>query len=248
MKAMTMRFLLAAALLSLCSPAAAQETPCTANDKPCVMKELETIAAGIDNKSWRDQTYRELAKSYTYEGLEDRAIALIGRIETPDTRAMTIRGIGFAAADSQWDKTRYAVLWAKLDAEAKKIEHLPSQGIAWTYIAMAQAFAGDDEAATATARAMENAALKHKAFGESAEIQAERGDFSAAMASIAEIDSSAYRNKAYRTVAKIFTDGGKLQEAYDTAMKIDNPYTKAQALQTLLNRGNPEEDEVKTEE
>jgi hypothetical protein len=238
-----------AAFIPLEATAQDTATPCAATDKPCVMKELEALAPQIDKQSWRDQTYRELAKAYTYEGMEDSAIALIGKIMTPDTKAMTIRGIGFAAADDKWnDKARYDRLWERLSAEAAKIEDLPSQGIAWTYIAMAQAFAHDDEGATRTALAMKNDALRHKALGESAEIQAERGDYAAAMVSIGHIDSVAFRNKAYRTVAKIFTDRGLLKEAYDTASKIDNPYTKAQALQLIVNEGNPEEADIKHKE
>lgn len=215
---------------------------CAIQDKLCIMAQIKNSAAAIEKTAWRDQTYRELAKSYTYEGQESLALALIGKIETPDTRAMTIRGIGMAAADSGWEKARYDALFANLAEEAKKIDHPPSQAIAWTYIAMAQAFAGDDAGAAATAGAMENDALRHKAFGETAEIQAERGDFTAAMASIASIDSSSYRNKAYATVSKIFTERGKLQEAYDTALKIDNAYSRAQALQRVVNHGNPEEE------
>jgi hypothetical protein len=231
------------------APAPLPAATCPAGDKPCMMKEVETLAAAIENKSWRDQTYRELAKSYTYEGLENLAIPLIAKIETPDTKAMTIRGIGFAAADDKWtDKARYDALWDKLAIEAKKIDHPPSQGIAWTYIAMAQAFAKDDAAATKTALAMENEALRHKALGESAEIQADRGDFPAAMASIGHIGSAAFRNKAYRTVANIFTGKGLTQDAYNTAAKIDNPYTRAQALQAIVNHGNPEEVKVESEE
>lgn len=223
------------------APASIPAATCQATDKPCLLKEQETLAAAIDNKSWRDQTYRELAKSYTHAGMENAAVALIDKIETPDTKAMTIRGIGFAAADEKWDRARYDTLWQTLSAEAKKITHAPSQGIAWTYIAMAQAFARDDAAATKTALAMENEALRHKALGESAEIQAERGDFKAAMDSIGHIGAVSFRNKAYRTIAKIFTDDGRLQEAYDTAAKIDNPYMRAMALQAILNHGNPEE-------
>lgn len=229
-------------------PALAGET-CNGSDKVCVMGQMEGIIANIENKSWRDQSYRELAKSYTYAGMPDKAIPLIDKIESPDTKAMTIRGIGFAAADSKWDKARYDELFKKLAVEAKKITHPPSQGIAWTYIAMAQAFAGDNAGATATARSMENDALRHKAFGESAEIQAERGDFDTAMASIAEIDSLSYRNKAYRTVSKILTEHNLLDEAYQAAMKIEgNPEAQVQSMQVILNHGNPEEDEMRLKE
>lgn len=218
------------------------EAACDSADKLCIMEEIKQQAALIEQKSWRDKTYRELAKSYTYEGYEDKAITLIGMIETPDTKAMTIRGIGMAAADNKWpEKARYDTLFTKLTAEAKKITHAPSFAIAFTYIAMAQAFAGDDAGAMATAKGMKNEALRNKAYGETAEIQAERHDFDAAMASIAEINSLAFRNKAYGIVANIFTKTGKLDKAYASASKIDNAYSKAQAYQKIINYGNDEE-------
>ena len=107
---------------------------------------------------------------------------------------------------------------------------------------MAQAFAHDDVGATATAKAMKNDALRHKAFGETAEIQAERGDFAAAMQSIAHIDSTSFRNKAYGTVAGIFIKEDRLKDAYEAAQKIDNPVARTQILQDIINHGNEEED------
>ena len=221
---------------------------CDAQDKVCILNELEAVAAKIEKQSWRDKAYREMAKTFTYEGLEDRAIAVLNKIENPDTRALTIRGIGFAAADRDWSRERYNTLFKKLTAEAQKIDHPPSFGIALTYIAMAQAFAHDDAGATATAKSMENDALRHKAFGESAEIQAERGDYDAAIASIAHIDSLPFRNKAHRIVSKIFVQRGELKKAYDTAKKIENPYMQAQAFQLIVNAGNPEEEIGRDEE
>ena len=106
---------------------------------------------------------------------------------------------------------------------------------------MSQAFAGDDAGATKTAKSMENDALRNKAFGETAEIQAERKDFDAAMTSISHINTSSFRNKAYRIVSKIFANHGAIEEAYKSANLIDNPYMKAEALQYILNRDNPEE-------
>lgn len=221
---------------------------CTTTDKLCIMAEIKNTAATIKEQSWRDKAYRELAKSYTYAGHEDKAIALIADIKTPDTKAMTIRGIGMAAADSKWkskilvrDQKRYNALFTALTLQADNIEHLPSRGIAYTYIAMAQAFAKDDDGAMITAKSMKNDALRNKAFGESAEIQAERGDFDAAMASIAEIGLLSFRNKAHATISRIFTKKGKLDDAYDAAQKIDNAYLKSQVLQTLINYGNDEE-------
>lgn len=239
-----MQFLITVILIVfglICFPYNAQ-AGCQATDKACLMQELKDIAPQIDNKSWRDKSYRELAKSYTYEGLEDKAIELIGVIQTPDTKAMTIRGIGFAAADNEWpDKERYNKLFKTLTVEANKIEHPPSKAIAFTYIAMAQAFAKDDAGAMKTAKSMENEALRHKAFAESAEIQAERGDFDAAMESIQQIGSVAFSNKAYGIISNIFLKKKMLQEAYNSANKITNFYKKAQALQNIINFGNEEE-------
>jgi hypothetical protein len=223
-------------------PDAHAQAPCSVTDKLCLMQEVEDTAKKIENKGWRDKTYRELAKSYAYAGHKDKAIALITKIETPDTKAMTIRGIGFAAADSKWSKEQYNALFAQLTLEADKIEHLPSQAIAYTYVAMAQAFAHDDAGAMATAKAMENDALRHKAFAETAEIQAERGDSTAAFASIQAIDSAAFKNKAYATIAKIFTKQGQLESAYKAAQNIDNTYNRTQILQNILNKGNREEE------
>lgn len=230
------------ALLLLFSQTQALAQACSVKEKLCIMEQAEGIIANIDNDSWRDKAYRELAKSYTYEGQPDKAIALIPKIQNADTKAMTIRGIGFAAADRSWQRHKYNDLFQKLDKAAQTIDHPPSHAIAYTYISMAQAFAKDDEGAMKTAASIENNALRHKAFGETAEIQAERGDFKAAMDSIVEIDSLAFRNKSYRLVSKIFTKQGRLQEAYEAAMKINNPYTQAQSLQTILNYGNPEEE------
>lgn len=216
--------------------------PCSAKDKPCIMADLERQIALIEKQSWKDKAYRELAKSYTYEGMESEAIALISKIQTPDTRAMTIRGIGMAAADSRWrNKERYNNLFTTLAAEADKIEHAPSKGIAYTYIAMSQAFAGDDEGAFVTAKGMENDALRNKAFAESAEIQAERGDFQWAMKNIAEIDSEAFANKAYGIIAHIFIKEGKLTRAYEASMMISNAYKRVEVRQAILNYGNKEE-------
>lgn len=228
----------------LTNPARAEDKPCAAQDKKCVMAEMLKLTDKIDNPAWRDQSYRELAKSLTYEGMYDEAITLINKIGNPDTKAMTIRGIGFAAADGHWPRARYDDLFAKLSVAAKNITDPSGQAIAWTYIAMAQAFALDDEGATKTAMSMENPALRHKAFGETAEIQAERGDPKAAMESIAHIDSASYKNKAYRNIAKILVDRGDLSAAYKAARMIDNPYTQVQVMQMIVNHGNPEEDDA----
>jgi hypothetical protein len=215
---------------------------CQATNTACVMDEIYTLSSKIDKSSWRDKTLRELAKSYTHEGKEKKAIDLIEKIENPDTKALTIRGIGFAAADNKWnDIERYKALFNTLALEAEKIEHKPSYAIAYTYIAMAQAFAGDNQGAMSTAKSMQDSALRNKAFGETAEIQAEQGDIENALLSIAQIDSLSFRNKAYSTIAKIFTKAGDAPNAYQAAQKIENAYLKSQALQNIVNINNAEE-------
>ncbi len=229
-------------LLFLTLPAHAEAPKaCDAQDHLCLMAELEALIPSIENQSWKDKSLRELAKSYTAAGQEDKALALIPQVENADTKAMTIRGIGFAAADAGWpEPARYTALFEALVKEAQKIDHPPSQGIAWTYIAMAQAFAGDDAGATATAKAMTNEALRNKAFGENAEIQAERGDVEAALASIGHIKSEAFRNKSYRLVSKILMEGGHKDDAYKAAGRITNAYTKAEALQFIIGHEDKE--------
>lgn len=213
---------------------APSSAPCAATDTACLLPQLEALTGKIENVSWRDQTYRELAKLYMAKGMTEEALALIPRVETPDTRAMTIRGIGMEAAKLNLSPEALAALFKALRVEADKIEHPPSLGIALTYIAMSQAFAGDDEGAYATAKSMTNDALRHKAFGENAEIQAERGDLDAALHSLAAIEDSSFRNKAHDIVARIFADHKLYDQAMTTAGKIENDYHKSQAILYIL--------------
>ena len=212
---------------------------CTAEDRACVLNAIETISADIDRASWRDQTYRELAKTRAFEGDIDGALSVIDKITTPDTKALTIRGVGMAAAELKLPQEDYQSWFEKLRIKAEGIEHPPSYAIALTYIAMAQAFAGDNDGAWATAADMENDALRHKAYGETAEIQAERGDFKAARISISKIESLSFRNKAYSTVSKILADREYYQDALDAAVMIENAYKKANALQYVLDVQKP---------
>lgn len=228
-------------------PAKAED--CALKDRACVITSLRTTADQIETPAWRDQTYRELAKTLAFEGDIDGAIALIPKIENQDTKAMTIRGIGMAAADTKHSKEDYVVIFQKLREAANKITDAPSYAIALTYIAMSQAFAGDNDGAWRTASEMSNEALRHKAYGETAEIQAEEGDAAAAMKSIGFITSSAYQNKAYATVSKILADKDHLEDALKAAQAVTNPYKKAEALQYLLDKQKPREvPHSKTEE
>lgn len=236
-KALNMKLgLVALTVITFCFTPSQGVAKCSATDKLCVMAEIKKTADSIENISWREKSYSDLARSYTNAGHESKAVALIDEITKPAMKATTIHIIGESAAKSKWqDKKRYQALFEKLAKKADKIEHKPSYAIAYTYIAMAQASSGDNKGAMATAQNMGNDALRHKAFAEISEIQAKRRNFDAAMASIKEIESSSYRNKAYGSVSRIFLKKGELESAYTAAEKIDNPYARAQALQNLIN-------------
>lgn len=216
-------------------PAPAQPVCGSAADRACIAAEIMKSADATEEKSWRDQTLRDLSASLTYDNKVDEAIALVAKISNPDTQAMTIRTIGMTAAlYGKQSPDQLKETFAKLDKAAAGITHPAANAIAYTYIAMAQAFAGLDDDAWATAGAMTNPALKHKAFGETAEIQAERGDIDAAMQSISKIDAASFRNKAYQNVGGILIKAGKYDEALRAFSAIDNPMKRAQGLQDLL--------------
>lgn len=223
----------------------AQETNqnpiCPVKDRACILKQVVEDTALINNTAWRDQTYREIAKTYAFDKEFALAVGIIAKIQTPDTKAMTIRGIGMAIAPQGYNQKDLDIMFSTLRAEAEKISHPASYAIALTYIAMAQAFAGDNEGAWKTASDMKNDALRHKAFGETAEIQAEKGDFKSAQISIEKIENLSFRNKAYNIVSRILSDHDLFQDAYTAANAITNPYKKAQATQYMLDKQNPRE-------
>lgn len=223
------------------SPPEGDDPSCALADRTCILKVIETESGKIETVTWRDQTYRELAKTKAFEGDMPGAVALIQKIKTPDTQAMTIRGIGMAVADIKLPPEERIKVFADLRKQAETISHKPSYAIALTYIAMAQAFAGDNEASWATAASMENIALRHKAYGETAEIQAERGDFAAVQKTLGFVDDPAYRSKAYGVITKILADRNFLDDALKAAMAITNPYQKAVALQYVLDKQKPRE-------
>jgi len=217
------------------SQAFAQSACSSAADRACITAEILKSAQSVEEASWRDQTYRDLSASLTYDKKVDDAIALVPKISNPDTQAMTIRTIGMTAALYGKDSPdQLKETFKKLSAAAATIKHPAANAIAYTYIAMAQAFAGLDEDAWATAGAMQSPELKHKAYAETAEIQAERGDINAAMQSISKIDTASFRNKAYQSVATILIKAGKYDEALRSISAIDNPMKRAQGLQGLL--------------
>ena len=209
---------------------------CAIQDTPCLIKTLDALTASIPEDSWRDQTWREAAKLMAASGMIDEALAIIPKIKTPDTQAMTIRSIGMAAAEAKLPKEKLDDLFAKLRIEADKIEHPPSHAIALTYIGMSQAFAGDDAGAMATSASMTNVALRNKAYAETAEIQAERNDLPAVIKSIAAIEDEGYKDKELGIITKIFSDRAQYENAYEITKLIVNPYQKSQSLLYILTK------------
>ncbi len=220
-------------LLTIASPGNGLHAspPCAPpENRACLLAELETAANEINDPDWRDKVLRELAKTYASDGAYERAIALLPQIRSPDTKAMTIRGIGMAFAEKNPE-----TFFARLRAEADRIDHPPSHAIALTYISMAQARAGDDAGAAQTAAEMNNPALRNKAYAENAEIQAEREDLVAAFKSIEMIDDPAFRDKALRLVSEILAKEGNATGALVAARDIEDPLQRAQALQLFLD-------------
>jgi hypothetical protein len=109
---------------------------------------------------------------------------------------------------------------------------------------MAQAYAGDDTSAIATASDLKNDSLRNKAFAEASEIQAEKNRSAAALESIKYIDDLAFRDKAYLNVSKIYTKQMKYQDALEASEEITNAYQKSQALLFLLGHKITPEDKV----
>ncbi len=232
------RFMALALVFTLTGGQAHAQAPkcASAADRACMAAQILADSDQMENAQWKDQALRELAISLTYDKRVDDAIALVPKISNPDTQAMTIRGIGMTAALYGRDAPEeLKKTFAKLSKTADGIALPAANAIAQTYIAMAQAFAGLDDDAWKTASAMTNDALRHKAFGETAEIQAERGDVVKAMASISKIDVASFRNKSYDKVADILVKQGKYDAALQSAQMIDNPAKRAQALQNILH-------------
>lgn len=212
------------------------EVTCAATDKACMIKALDEMTAMIPEDKWRDQTWREAAKLMAASGMIDEALAIIPKIKTPDTQAMTIRGIGMAAAELKLPKEKLDEMFVKLRVEADKITHAPSHAIALTYIGMAQAFAGNDAGAMATAASMANPALRNKAYAEAAEVQAERNDLPAVLKSIAAIDDDGYKDKELGIITKIFADRAQYENALTVTKMIVNAYQKSQSLLYILTK------------
>lgn len=214
---------------------------CPDQKRACILDEIYKSTETIDNADWKDKTYRELAKTYAFEGNFEKAIEVMKHITNPDTTALTIRGVGMTIAQQKHNREDLNRMFARLQHEAGLIPHPPSNAIALTYIAMAQALSGDDNGAWKTAQSMSNAALRNKAYGETAEIQAEKGKFAAAQKSIEKIESLSFRNKAYGVVSKILADNGEYKQAYSAAISIENAYKKTQSLQYILDKQAPRE-------
>lgn len=207
-------------------------TSCQGRDLKCILDYTAMHLNAIKEDNWRDQIIRDLVMRYADSGYKDEAIALIPKVQNPDTKAMSIRAAGFGLAKYSHQESHATdrAYFTRLDELANTIKHDGARAIAFTYIAMGEALAGLDEDATQTALDMKNSALRNKALGESAEIQSERSDLVAAQKSIAHIDDAAFRDKAYTTTAEIFIKQGQYDNALAMAEKIQNAYKKNKVI------------------
>jgi hypothetical protein len=209
---------------------------CETVNTACLNSVIPSTIEGITEPRWRDFANRDYAIATAFDGDIDGAVEIIMKIENPDTKAMAIRATGMALAiHKDLSDVEYRAIFKKLDGAAATIDHEGARDIAYTYIAMAQAFAGLDQDATETTKAMVKPELKYKAFGETAEIQAQRGDFEAAMRSISMINSTAFKNKALGLVSNIFLKQDDYDRAFEAASQITNPTKKAGAYQKILD-------------
>lgn len=216
---------------------------CAGADQTCLLDLLDRDATAIPEQDWRDSTYRELAKLLARKGEEDKAVALLDKIKTPDTKAITIRGIGMNAAQFvKLTKEQYDALFAALTSKANSMRDLPSQAIALNYIAESQATAGDDAGSLKTALAMKNEEMRNKALYDSSKAQAAAGRIDALEAGINAINQVPFRDKARRTASQIRADAKDYDGALHLANEIENAYQKAQAvLYILVRQISPEE-------
>jgi len=215
---------------------AKEPNTCIYSDTICIMSQTETSIESISEPRWRNHAYRDLAVSHAFNDNIDKAVTLIEKIDNPDTQAMTVRAIGMALAiHKDLDIESYKSMFKKLDDFSKTITHEGARDIAYTYIAMAQAFAGLDDDAMTTTLAMNKPELKYKALGETAEIQAERGNYAEAIKSMNAIKSNSFKNKSLGLVSDIFVKQNKFDLAYKTAIQITNATKKANKLQKIIN-------------
>lgn len=220
---MTFRTLLLLTLV-LCPAAARAADSCPSSDaRACISARIFKDASSIDEPLSRDQVLRSLAASLTYDGQSDEAIALIGQISNPGTKAMTIRAIALTAITNG---TPSAILFEKLKDAAEKISQPESLMLAKTYIAVAE-----DPSKIGT---ITDPIQKHEAVAALSEIQATRGEIDKAMQSVSQIDDAAYRNISYQNIAGILLKKNMYDSALKAAEAIDAPAKRAQTMLDVL--------------
>lgn len=214
--------------------ALSQQINCDRENTRCLYDSLLQITEDIDNTNWKDQTYKEFSVLLTASNEPDQAINVIKLINNPDTKAMAIRANAMAITEHAFYQKKYSQLFENLITAANTIEHLPSKSIAYTYIAIAQAIAGDFNSALSTALSMENESLKNKALAEISELTAQRNQFNETVQALSSIQTSHYRDKASLNVSKIFSDNNKYDQAMKIMAMINSPYQKSQSLLTII--------------
>ncbi len=232
---MRLLYFLAFTFFLITSAQAADAPPlCASGDNTCLFTALQNATKNIDNDRYRDQTLRDMSKLMIHEKNFPAAIDLFHQIKSADTKAMTLRGIGVATAETDFLESDKKNIYTNLIEAAEEITEEDSRVIALRYVAKGQALAGFDDDAHATMRMIDNRSQRDKAFEEIAEVQAKQDKLGEAVKSIAAIESPPYRDRAYGAISKIFVHKENYESAIKTAQMIETPYNRAQALLLIL--------------
>jgi hypothetical protein len=224
----------------------AGKTSCKEDIRSCLLDDLKAAITKIDKQTWTDRALRDFAKVQAELGTVTPALKAAQKIDNPDTRAMALRGIAIAVAQSERYAPAQDTILAKISRQAKTMDHAPSRAIARTYIAKALAIAGHDRSAYETAAKIDNGDMRNKAYGAIAEAQARQGHTQAVITSLGKVDDAGYRNRQYKTTAKMLADKGDMKAARRLANAIEgNAVLRAGTLQALLNRISKKQDGVR---
>lgn len=207
---------------------------CAQDDFDCVLLKLQADMQSIPYQPWRDQTMRDMASLMTEQGRPNMAIRLIPEIQNPDTKAMTIRSIAVALADTTLSTDEKSAIYKTLIKEAQAMTHEPSQQIALRYIAKGQALSLFDDESRNTVMMITNPSQRDKAFAEIAEVQAKHGFTSRAIKTVKTIESESYRDQVYGNLTTILAKAGDFKAATSVSGLIKAPYNRTQALMAVV--------------
>ncbi len=204
------------------------------DDNACISSLLEETLENLENKSWRDQGYRDLAEMYVLQNRPGEALNAIAKINNPDTRAMAIRKSATAVSEIEVTDPEKTIMFEMFEQASKAIQHHPSMEIALTYLSIAMAEAGLFEEAVNAVPDITNVSLRNKAYAEIAEVQARHKNGTLAIQNIKKIETESFRNQAAKRVAGVLAEHNDFKSAVQITEIISNSAHKAAALQGIL--------------